>query len=102
MSELKEIASVILKHLSDALLSAAYELAGKSKSSPIIVNSLPPLVIGIDVLFAVKKRRYWATIIEIEGDQLTVENKAVAKTFTISTSDVIRRSDIAYDIDELA
>lgn len=102
MSELKEIATVILKHLSDALLRASHELSGSVKNDPIIENFLPPLAIGIDVLFASKKRRYWATIIKIEGDLLTVENKAIAKTFTISTSDVIRRSDIAYDIDELA
>ncbi|MFN5727230.1 MAG: hypothetical protein ACK48D_11000 [Pseudanabaena sp.] len=99
MSEIKEITVIILKHLSDALLSAASELSKGKNSDPIIANCFEPLAIGIDVLFDHKKRRIWATIIKIEGDELTVENTPLDKTYTISTSQVILRSDIAYEID---
>ena len=102
MSEIKEISVIVLKHLSDALLSAARDISkSMGKNLPIIESSPPPLTVGISVLFQVKKRRYWAEIIKIEGDILTVENKAVGKTFDISTSEVILRNDINYDIDDL-
>ena len=102
MSEIKEISVIVLKHLSDALLSAARDISkSMGKNTPIIESSPPPLTVGVSVLFQVKKRRYWAEIIKIEGDILTVENKSVGKTFDISTSEVILRSDIDYDIDNL-
>jgi hypothetical protein len=102
MSEFKEISVIVLKHLSDALLSAARDISkSMGKNTPIIASTPPPLACGISVLFEIKKRRYWATIIKIEGDILTVENKSVKKTFDISTSEVILRSDIDYDIDDL-
>jgi hypothetical protein len=94
MSELKEIAAIILKHLSDALLSAAYELTQSSqKPDPIIVNSDPKeLVIkeGAHVTFAVKKgKRYGAIVNKIDGDLLEVENNVIGKSWTISRSDVL-------------
>ncbi|NUN66340.1 hypothetical protein HCU40_16670 [Pseudanabaena biceps] len=102
MSELKEISVIMLKHLSKALLSAAHEISKSlGKNHPIIESSPPPLDCGISVLFQYKTRRYWAEIIKIDGDMLTVENKSVAKTFTISTSEVISRDDINYPIDDL-
>ncbi len=101
MSELKEMSVILLTNLSKALLYTAQEIAKSiGKEIPIIVNTPPPLAIGISVLFDHKKRRYWAEIIKIEDDILTVQNKVVGKTFTISTSQVIMRSDINYDIDE--
>ncbi len=102
MSELKEISVILLTKLSKALLSAAQDISKTmQKDYPIIVNTPPEFTCGLAVLFQYKKRRYWADIIKIEGDILTVENKVVGKTFTISTSEVILRSDINYDIDEL-
>lgn len=102
MSEIKEISVILLKHLSDALLSAARDISkSMGKNTPIIESSAPPLTVGISVLFQFKKRRYWAEIIKIDGDILTVENKSVNKIFDISTSEVIRRNDINYDIDDL-
>lgn len=100
MSEIKEISVILLKHLSDALLSAARDISkSMGKNIPIIENSPAPFSCGISVLFERGKRRYWAEIIKIDGDTLTVENKAISKTFDISMSEVILRKDINYDID---
>jgi hypothetical protein len=102
MSELKEISVILFTHLSKAFTSAARDISkSMGKSDPIIENSAPPFVCGISVLFNHKRRRYWATITKIDGDILTVENAAVGKTFTISTSEVVLRNDIDYDIDDL-
>lgn len=102
MSELKEMSVLLLTNLSKALLRTAQDIAkSMGKEIPIIASIPPPLTVGLSVLFDHKKRRYWATIIEIDGDILTVENKVVRKTFAISTSQVIMRSDIDYDIDEI-
>lgn len=94
MSELKEIASVILKHLSDALLSAAHELSeGSAKSTPIIESSEPEkleIKEGVHVTFATKRgKRYGAIVNKVNGDQLEVTNKVIGKTWTISRSEVI-------------
>lgn len=94
MSELKEIASVILKHLSDALLSAAHELSKDGeKSAPIIKSSEPEkleIKEGIHVGFATKRgKRYGAIVTKIDGDLLEVHNPVLGKTWTISKSEVI-------------
>jgi len=46
MSEIKEITVIILKHLSDALLSAASELSKGKNSDPIIANCFEPLAMS--------------------------------------------------------
>jgi hypothetical protein len=100
MSELKEMSIILFTNLSKALLRTAQEISkSMEKEIPIITNNPPPLTVGLDVLIAYKKRRYWAAIIKIDGDILTVENKVVGLTLDISTSQVIMRSDIDYDID---
>ena len=57
MSELTEIAVIILKHLSDALLSASHELS-KSKKPDATIESLKPdvasLNVGVHVMFQLK------------------------------------------------
>lgn len=97
MSELKEIASVILKHLSDALLSAAYELSNTdSKKNPIIVNSeAEKLEIkeGIHVVFALKRGKKGAGFVnKIDGDLIEVTNDVIGKTWTVHKSDVLHTS----------
>jgi hypothetical protein len=100
MSELKEMSVILLTNLSKALLRTAQDISkSMGKDLPIITNNPPPLTVGLDVLFDSKKRRYWAEIIKIEGDILTAENKMAGKTFTISTSQVLARSDIPYEVD---
>lgn len=94
MSELKEIAAIILKHLSDALLSAAYELSKTTlKDSPIIVNSEPEkleIKEGLHVTFVSKRgKKYGAIINKVEGDTLEVENVPLGKKWTISKSEVL-------------
>lgn len=96
MSELTEIAVVILKHLSDALLSASYELSKSKKSDAIIASSKTEeaiLNVGVHVMFQLKNgKKYGATVNKIDGDRLEVENKVLDKSWTISTSDVIEIS----------
>lgn len=93
MSELTEIAVIILKHLSDALLSASHELSKSKKSDAIIASSKPEeasLNVGVHVMFQLKNgKKYGATVNKIDGDRLDVENKVLGKNWTISKSDVI-------------
>jgi hypothetical protein len=91
MPELKEIAAIILKHLSDALLSAAYELTQSSqKPDPIIDPKELVIKEGAHVTFAVKKgKRYGAIVNKIDGDSLEVENGVIGKRWIISRSDVL-------------
>ena len=94
MSELKEIAAIILKHLSDAMLSAASELSKGKNSNPIIESSKPEtaiLNVGSHVIFELKNgKRYGAIVNKLDGDRLEVENKEICKSWTISISDVIQ------------
>ncbi|TYQ29445.1 hypothetical protein PseudUWO311_00675 [Pseudanabaena sp. UWO311] len=94
MSELTEIAAIILKHLSDAMLSAASELSKGKNSDPIIESSKPEtaiLNVGCHVIFDLKNgKRYGAIVNKLDGDRLEVENKEIGKSWTISISDVIQ------------
>ena len=94
MSELTEIAAIILKHLSDALLSASHEISKQKKSDPIIESSKPEtaiLNVGCHVMFELKNgKRYGAIVNKLDGDRLEVENKEICKSWTISISDVIQ------------
>jgi hypothetical protein len=94
MSELTEIAAIILKHLSDAMLSAASELSKGKNSNPIIESSKPEtaiLNVGSHVIFELKNgKRYGAIVNKLNGDRLEVENKEIGKSWTISISDVIQ------------
>lgn len=97
MSELKEIAAVILKHLSDALLSAACELSStNSKNDPIIESSEPEkleIKEGIHVVFALKRGKKGAGFVnKIDGDLIEVTNDVIGKTWTIQRSDVLHTS----------
>jgi hypothetical protein len=94
MSELKEIASVILKHLSDALLSAAHELSKEGKKSAPIIESSESEQLeikeGVHVDFLSKRgKRYGAIVKKVDGDRLEVFNAPLGKTWTISKSEVI-------------
>jgi hypothetical protein len=96
MSELTEIAAIILKHLSDALLSASHEISNKKKSDPIIESSKPEtaiLNVGSHVMFELKSgKRYGAIVNKLDGDRLEVENKELGKVWTISTSEIVQIS----------
>jgi hypothetical protein len=97
MSELKEIAVIILKHLSDALLSAACELSNvNSKNNPIIVNSEAEkleIKVGVHVIFALKRGKKGAGIVnKVDGDLLEVSNKVTGKTWTVQKSEVLHTS----------
>ena len=101
MSKLTKIIVIIAKNLAESLLRIAQEVSTLDDRA-IIANSDPTsteFIVGISVLFEIKRRRYWAEILEIEGETLKVENKAVGKTWTIHTSQVEKRSDYAYEID---
>lgn len=93
MSELTEMAVIILKHLSDALLSAANEISKSKNPDPIIASSKREPVslnVGVHVIFQLKNgKRYGATVNKIDGDRLEVENKVIGKSWTISKSDVL-------------
>ena len=94
MSELTEMTVIILKHLSDALLSASHEISKQKKSDPIIESSKPEtaiLNVGSHVMFELKSgKRYGAIVNKLDGDRLEVENKEICKSWTISISDVIQ------------
>ncbi|WP_103668426.1 hypothetical protein [Pseudanabaena sp. BC1403] len=96
MSELTEIAAIILKHLSDAMLSAASELSKGKNSNPIIESSKPEtaiLNVGSHVIFELKNgKRYGAIVNKLDGDRLEVENKELGKIWTISTSEIVQIS----------
>jgi len=93
MSELKEIASVILKHLSDALLSAAHELSKQNKSDPIIATAnreSVSLEVGVHVVFELKKgKRFGGTVTKIDGDLVEVVNKVIGKIWVIHRSSIL-------------
>jgi len=94
MSELTKIASILCKHLSDALLSAASELSrDTSEKNPIIVSSKPniaSLAIGNHVTFELRSgKRYGGKVVKIDGGLVDIENEAISKSWTISTSQVI-------------
>ena len=97
MSELKEIAVIILKHLSDALLSAACELSNaNSKNNPIIESSEPEkleIKEGVHVIFSLKRGKKGAGIVnKVDGDLLEVSNKVTGKTWTVQKSEVLHTS----------
>jgi hypothetical protein len=96
MSELTEMTVIILKHLSDALLSASHEISKQKKSDPIIESSKPEtaiLNVGSHVMFELKNgKRYGAIVNKLDGDRLEVENKELGKVWTISTSEIVQIS----------
>lgn len=95
MSELTEIAVVILKHLSDALLSASYELSKSKKSDSIIASTfienpkIETLKTGDHVLFSVKNRRYWGTITLINGDKVELQNRVLQRSWVIASNQIL-------------
>lgn len=97
MSELKEIAAIILKHLSDALLSAAHELQTSKNTDPIIASlktKFVSLKVGVHVVFeALNGKRYGATVDKIDGDSIEVSNDIIGKSWTVKQSDIINISD---------
>jgi len=98
MSELTKIASILCKHLSDALLSAASELSRDiSENNPIIVSLKPniaSLAIGNHVTFVLRSgKKYGGKVVRIDGDLIDIENEPMAKSWTISTSQIFDISD---------
>ncbi len=90
MSELKEIAVVLFKHLSDALLSAASEL---SKQNSITVNSKRELVsleVGVHVVFQLKEgKRFGGKVKKIDGDTIEVHNEPMGKSWVTPISSIV-------------
>ena len=75
---------IILKHLSDALLSASHEISKQKKSDPIIESSKPEtaiLNVGCHVMFELKSgKRYGAIVNKLDGDRLEVLQTEVVDT----------------------
>lgn len=92
MSELKEIAAIILKHLSDAMLSASHELSNSTpKNDPIIASSEPEkleIKEGIHVTFTLKRGKKGSGFVnKVDGDLIEVCNQVIGKTWTVKRSD---------------
>ena len=102
MSELTklitQITIIFAKEFSDALLSIALKVSAiESKNDPIIVSKKPniaSLAVGSHVMFQLKNgNKFGGTVTKIEGDQVEIEDKPMAKIWTVSKSQVIDVSD---------
>lgn len=95
MSELKEIAAMLFKNLSEALLRTAYELEPSNSQATIIESifienpKIESLTTGDQVLFVTKKKRYWGQIISINGDLIEVENTVIKRSWVITIDQVL-------------
>lgn len=95
MSELKEIAALLFRHLSDALLRTAYELEPPNSQPSIIETKfvekpkLESLTTGDHVLVSVKKKQYWGQIVSIKGDLIEVENKVIKQSWVVTIDQVL-------------
>lgn len=94
MSELKEIAALLFKNISDALLTTAYQISPNSQASiieSIFVENpkIESLTTGDQVLILVKKNRFWASITSINGDLIEVENSVIKRSWTVTIDQVI-------------
>lgn len=96
MSELKEIAAMLFRNLSDAFLRTACELeplnsqATISESIFIDNPKFASIEIGDLVLVIAQKKRIWATVIAIKGDVIEAENQVVKRSWMGTSDQVIK------------
>ncbi len=95
--QITKIIIVSCKYLGKALLDIAHDL-DKPNTQASIIDSLalcPPekgdLNVGDSVMIQVKKRRYTGTIESINGDEITLTNQPLGKTWTVNFTDVIHK-----------
>jgi ribosome maturation factor RimP len=97
--QITKIIIVSCKYLGKALMDIAFELETPISQAPIIdsLELCPPdkydLFVGDRVMIEVRKKRITGTIDSINGDEITLTNKPLGKTWTVNFTDIIHKHD---------
>lgn len=95
--QITKIIIVSCKYLGKALMDIAFELETPISKAPIIdsLELCPPekgdLNVGDSIMIQVKKRRFTGKIDSINGDEITLTNQPLGKTWTVNFTDVIHK-----------
>jgi|GEM_PF-3065076 ribosome maturation factor RimP len=95
--QITKIIIVTCKHLGKALTGIALDLELPNSQASIIdsLELCPPdkydLFVGDRVMINVKKNRITGTIDSINGDEITLTNKPLGKTWTVNFKDIIHK-----------
>lgn len=97
--QITKIIIVSCKYLGKALMDIAFELETPISQAPIIdsLELCPPdkydLKVGDRVMIEVRKKRVTTVIDRINGDEITITNSVLGKTWTVNFTDIIHKHD---------
>jgi hypothetical protein len=97
--QITKIIIVSCKYLGKALIDIAHDLEIPNSQATIIdsLELCPPdkydLFVGDRVMIEVRKKRITGTIDSINGDEITLTNKPLGKTWTVNFTDIIHKHD---------
>lgn len=100
MSELTEIAILLFRNLSDALLTTASQLSGakpftQAKPQPEILENpdLESLAVGdfvfIEIIYRKQPKRCAGVITKIIGEEITVTNDVTQKEWIVTAANIV-------------